>query len=75
MNNFEELRKIYVEQDRQNDHQENFEYLVNSRHVDDENGIEYVVTKIGIVRRDIVAWRAPWLDGCIGREERQHLRG
>jgi hypothetical protein len=67
---FEEMRKMYVEQDRQkNNYQENYEYLVNSRHVDDENNLEYVVTRIGAVRKDIVAWRAPWLDGRIGREE------
>jgi hypothetical protein len=60
---------MYSHIDSQNTQQEDFNYLVNTRHVDDEDQLEYVVTRVGKLRGDIVAWRAPWLNGRIGHEE------
>ncbi len=36
-----------TEIESQNAQQEEFEYLVSSRHIDDEDGLEYVVTRVG----------------------------
>jgi hypothetical protein len=53
---------LYIE--TQNALQEDFEYLVGTTHVDDEDGL---VTRVGKLRGDIVAWRAPWLNGRVGQ--------
>ena len=58
-----------MEIESQNAEQEEFEYLVGTRHIDDEDGLEYVVTRVGKLRGNVVAWRAPWLNGHEGHEE------
>ena len=48
-----------------------FEHLVGAKYIDDEDWIEYVNTRIGVVDKNIVVWRAPVVDthGTIGVEE------
>jgi hypothetical protein len=66
---FKENDEIYLDIENQNGLQEDFNYLVSTRHVDDEDGLEYVVTRVGKLRGDVVAWRAPRLNGHVGHEE------
>jgi hypothetical protein len=66
---FEQIDQMYTDVETQNAQQEDFEYLIGTRHVDDEDGLEYVVTRVGKLRGDVVAWRAPWLNGHEGHEE------
>ena len=46
---------MYKDIDSQNAQQEDFDYLVGTTHVDDEDGLEYVVTRVGKLRGDVVA--------------------
>ena len=39
---FEELQKLHVDQSHLNAYQNDFDYLVNSRHIDDEDGLTYM---------------------------------
>jgi hypothetical protein len=66
---FQQIDQMYTDIETQNAEQDNFEYLVGTRHVDDEDGLEYVVTHVGKLRGNIVAWRAPWLNGHEGHKE------
>ncbi len=52
---FQEIDRMYTEIESQNAQQEEFEYLVGTRHTDDEDGLEYVVTRVGKLRGDVVA--------------------
>jgi hypothetical protein len=49
---------MYTDMETQNVQQKDVEYLVGTRHVDDEDGLEYLVTRVGKLRGDVVAWRA-----------------
>ncbi len=50
----QEIDRMYTEIGNQNA-QEEFEYLVGFRHIDDEDGLEYVVTRVGKLRGDVMA--------------------
>ena len=46
-----------------------FYWLVNMAYRDDENGILFVTTRVAVNRGFIVAYRAPVVDGRMGKEE------
>ena len=69
---FEELSKynFSYESSREMNPTE-FQFLVGAIYIDDDDWLEYVNTKVGVVGRNIVVWRAPVIDaqGSIGIEE------
>jgi hypothetical protein len=52
---YQEIDRLYTDIESQNAQQEEFDYLVDTRHVDDEDGLEYIVTRVGKLRGDVVA--------------------
>jgi hypothetical protein len=67
---FQEIDRMYIKiEESQSAQQEEYEYLVGSRHVNDEDGLEYLVTRVRKLRGDVVAWRAPWLNGHESHEK------
>ncbi len=66
----QQIEQMYTDVETQNAQQEELEYLIGTRHIDDEDGLEYAVTRVGKLRVvDVVAWRPPWLNGHVGHEE------
>lgn len=63
------MQKMYVRQYDQNNHQENYEYMVNSIHGDDENGLEHFARRFGTVPKRRLVKRVSWLNGRIGCEK------
>ncbi len=51
---YKEIDRMNTDIERQNSQQEEFYYLVGTRHIDDEDGLEYVVTRVGKLRWDVV---------------------
>lgn len=47
---YKEIDRMNTDIERQNSQQEEFYYLVGTRHIDDEDGLEYVVTRVGKLR-------------------------
>ena len=45
----EEIYRMYKDIESQNTQQEDFDYLVGTTHVDDKDGLEYVVTRVEVV--------------------------
>jgi hypothetical protein len=52
---FQQIDQMYTDVETQNSQQEEFEYLIDTRHIDHEDGLEYVVTRVGKLRGDVVA--------------------
>jgi hypothetical protein len=46
---YQEIDRMYKDVDSQNAQQEDFDYLVGTTHVDDKDGLEYVVTRVEVV--------------------------
>jgi hypothetical protein len=54
---YQKIDRMYTNIESQNAQQEDFDYLFGTTHLDDKNSLEYVVTRIGKLRGDEVAWR------------------
>ena len=68
---FSELNKYDFEVEPREMDPQDFQHLVGAKYIDDENWMEYVNTRIGVVGKYIVVWRAPVVNaqGTIGIEE------
>jgi hypothetical protein len=68
---FEELTKYDFSYESREMNPSDFQHLVGAKYVDNDDWLEYVNTKVGVVDRNIVVWRAPVIDskGNIGIEE------
>ena len=68
---FSELTKYNFEVEKQAMDPREFDHLVGAKYIDDDDWMEYVNTKVGVVGGNIVVWRAPIVDtnGQVGIEE------
>lgn len=46
---FEELKKIHTESDKVVSEESDYQYLINCRHIDDLDALQYLVTRVGKV--------------------------
>jgi hypothetical protein len=68
---FSELTKYNFDVEKQSMDPREFDHLVGAKYIDDDDWMEYVNTKVGVVGGNIVVWRAPIVDtqGRVGIEE------
>jgi hypothetical protein len=68
---FRELNKFDFSYQNGEMNPNEFNHLVGTKYIDDEDWLEYVNTKVGVVGKNIVVWRAPVVNaqGDIGLQE------
>ena len=70
---FNELQKMQFEVVKEPSAVENFQHLVGENYFDDESGLEFQTTRIAIYQGLIVGYRAPVLQGRLGKEEKSPI--